>query len=240
MPGAERPSLTIQDVDTVLVAIQGATGPGSLGARAQLMRELLERATEAEQVFLVGLLAGELRQGALEGVMVDAIAKAAGVPRPVVRRAVMLSGELPQVALYAFEGGEAALEQIDLELFRPVLPMLAQTADDPGCSARAEVSSPFRREAGRHAPSAAPARREGGALQPILAPVDALAPRGRCLRTSPAGRRGDSRRRDHAVCPRWSAAWSRCGDGTIWPANLCSEGGTGASSLLSPRCSLTV
>ncbi len=125
------PSLSIDDVDRTLDAVQEATGPGSLGVRERIVHELLGKATEAEQAFLLRLLAGELRQGALGGVMIDGIATAAGVPDAVVRRAAMLSGELPAVAVMAFPGGEAALRQIDLQLFRPVLPMLAQTADDP-------------------------------------------------------------------------------------------------------------
>ena len=128
---SDLPGLTIEDVDRALIAVQEATGPGSLGVRERLLHDLLGKATEAEQAFLLRLLAGELRQGALAGVMIEGIATAAGVPGDVVRRAAMLSGELPTVALSAFTGGEAALRQIDLQLFRPVLPMLAQTADDP-------------------------------------------------------------------------------------------------------------
>ena len=128
---SDLPGLTIEDVDRALVTVQGASGPGSQGVREQVLHELLARATEPEQRFLVALLAGELRQGALGGVTIEGIATAAGVPGDLVRRAAMLSGELPAVALTAFEGGEAALRQIDLQLFRPVLPMLAQTADTP-------------------------------------------------------------------------------------------------------------
>lgn len=131
VPASERPSLTIDAVDDFLAAVKETTGPGSLAVREQLTRDLLGKATEAEQVFLVGLLAGELRQGALRGVMSDGIAIAFGVPVKVVRRAAMLTGELEAVALTAFEGGEGALRQIDVQLFRPVLPMLAQTVDSP-------------------------------------------------------------------------------------------------------------
>ena len=128
---SDLPGLTIEDVDRALVTVQGTSGPGSQGVREQVLHELLARATEPEQRFLVALLAGELRQGALGGVTIEGVATAAGVPGDLVRRAAMLSGELPAVALTAFEGGEAALRQIDLQLFRPVLPMLAQTADTP-------------------------------------------------------------------------------------------------------------
>jgi len=82
---------------------------GRRGVREQVLHTLLAEATAPEQRFLVALLAGELRQGALGGVMTEGIATAAGVPGDVVRRAAMLSGELPAVALAAFDGGEAAL-----------------------------------------------------------------------------------------------------------------------------------
>ena len=85
-------------------------------------------ATEAEQMFLRRLLGGELRQGALVGVMADAVAKAADVPAATVRRAAMLGGDLPAVAAAALTGGEAALEQFTLKVGQPVGPMLAQTA----------------------------------------------------------------------------------------------------------------
>ena len=128
---SELPGLTVEDVERALIAVQEAKGSGSLGVRERLLHDLLREATEAEQRFLVGLLAGELRQGALGGVIIEGIATAAGVAGDVVRRAAMLSGELPAVAVAAFNGGEAALRQIDLKLFRAVLPMLAQTADTP-------------------------------------------------------------------------------------------------------------
>jgi DNA ligase-1 len=128
---SDLPGLTIEDVDRALVTVQGASGPGSLGVRERVLHELLAEATQPEQRFLVSLLAGELRQGALGGVMIEGIATAAGVPGAVVRRAAMLSGGLPGVALTAFKGGESALRRIELELFRPVVPMLAQTADTP-------------------------------------------------------------------------------------------------------------
>ncbi|MDQ4070685.1 MAG: ATP-dependent DNA ligase, partial [Actinomycetota bacterium] len=94
------------------------------------LRELLARATEAESDFLRRLLLGELRQGALEAVVVDALAVAASVPVDVVRRAVMLDGDLSRVAVIARTEGEAGLGAIGLELLRPVLPMLAASAPD--------------------------------------------------------------------------------------------------------------
>ncbi|WP_026453353.1 ATP-dependent DNA ligase, partial [Saccharomonospora iraqiensis] len=101
---------------------------GSAARRADLLRTLLGRATHEEQDFLVRLLTGELRQGALEGVMVEAVAATAGVPASAVRRAFMLSGRLPATAHAALTGGVTALEHFGIELGRPVRPMLAAPA----------------------------------------------------------------------------------------------------------------
>lgn len=119
-------SFSVAEVDEALVALQGATGPGSLAVREDTLRGLLGRATPEEARSLVGLLSGDLRQGALEGVVLEGIAKASGIPSPVVRRAAMLSGDLPRVALLAQGGGEAALRGVTLQLFVPVLPMRPQ------------------------------------------------------------------------------------------------------------------
>ncbi len=94
--------------------------------------DLFAAATEPEQTFLRRLLGGELRQGALVGVMADAVAKAADVAAPAVRRAAMLGGDLPAVAAAALTGGEAALDQFTLKVGQPVGPMLAQTATGVG------------------------------------------------------------------------------------------------------------
>ena len=103
-------------------------GKGSAAARKALVGELFGRATETEQRFLFGLLSGELRQGALEGVMTDAVARAASVPVADVRRAMMLRGSLGAVAAAALAGGSAALHAFGLEIGRPVRPMLAASA----------------------------------------------------------------------------------------------------------------
>ena len=128
-PAAE-PRLELLEVDAALRQIGAATGPGSQSARRTLLRELLGRATEPEQRFLVRLLTGELRQGALEGVMVDAVASAARVPAAAVRRALMLAGSLTEVAAAALADGSAGLGRFRLDVLRPLQPMLAQTADD--------------------------------------------------------------------------------------------------------------
>jgi DNA ligase-1 len=126
---AEEPALTVGDVDAAVTAVQALSGKGSGGARRAALAELLGRATADEQSFLRRLFTGELRQGALAGVMVDAVAKAAGVTLDVTRRAYMLSGDLPRTAAVALGEGEAGLRAIGFELFRPVLPMLASPAE---------------------------------------------------------------------------------------------------------------
>jgi len=126
-PSAE-PSLTVSQVDAKFSEIGQVAGKGSQARRADLVNGLFAAATDAEQTFLRRLLSGELRQGALAGVMADAVAKAADVAAPVVRRAAMLGGDLPAVAAAALTDGQAALEQFTLRVGRPVGPMLAQTA----------------------------------------------------------------------------------------------------------------
>ena len=126
---AAEPSLSVTDLDGAIEAIQAATGSGSAGMRREVLAGLLRRATGDEADFVRRLLTGELRQGALAGLMGDAVAKAADVPADVVRRALMLSGDLPRTAALALDRGEAGLREVGFELFRPVLPMLASTAE---------------------------------------------------------------------------------------------------------------
>jgi DNA ligase-1 len=124
-----RPTLTVGELDGALAQLQATTGAGSGAARQRLIDDLFARATEDERDFVRRLLTGELRQGALAGLMVDAIAKAADVPAELARRALMLSGDLPRTAAAALPEGEGGLRAIGFELFRPVLPMLASGAD---------------------------------------------------------------------------------------------------------------
>jgi ATP-dependent DNA ligase I len=126
---AEEPTLTVADLDTAISQVHAATGSGSGTRRKQLLAELLERATEPEAGFVKRLFTGELRQGALAGVMVDAVAKAAGVPAVLARRALMLSGDLTRTAAIAMSSGEEGLRGVGFELFRPIFPMLASTAE---------------------------------------------------------------------------------------------------------------
>ncbi len=128
-PAAAAPELTVGGVDCALHELAQTTGAGSAARRRRQLGSLFSRATGDEQRFLVGLLTGELRQGALEGVMLEAVASAAGVGADAVRRAFMLSGRLPATAVAALSGGEAALADVRLELGRPVRPMLASPAD---------------------------------------------------------------------------------------------------------------
>jgi DNA ligase-1 len=128
------PQLTLGEADAALAAVATTAGKGSAAARTASLRALFERATAAEQDFLVRLLVGELRQGALEGVMLDAVAAAAGVPPADVRRAAMVTGRLGEVARIALAEGEgygaAGLARFAVALHRPVQPMLATPADD--------------------------------------------------------------------------------------------------------------
>lgn len=126
-PPAEASSLTVLAVDEAFTRIGGVAGKGSALERKRLVGELFAAATAEEQYFLVRLLSGELRQGALDGVMTDAVAKAAGVPAAEVRRAVMLSGSLAVTAQAALGGGSAALARFGLQVGRPLKPMLASS-----------------------------------------------------------------------------------------------------------------
>jgi DNA ligase-1 len=158
--GSAAPALTLTDVDVAFEAIGAVAGPGSQAERRRLLAEFFGRATEREREFLVRLLAGDLGQGALEGIMTDAVARAAGVPAEEVRRAHQLGGSLPEVAQAAlgspgpgddsadadrpalgspWPGDDSAdadrraltaLRSFTLRVGRPVRPMLAASAPD--------------------------------------------------------------------------------------------------------------
>jgi DNA ligase-1 len=130
VPAAAVETLDVGHVDDAFTRVAGCSGAGSAGTRAQVLRELFARATADEQDFLARLLFGELRQGALEGVLVDAVAKASAVAPPKIRRAAMLAGDIAAVARAALTGGEAALSAFILQPFKPVQPMLADSAAD--------------------------------------------------------------------------------------------------------------
>jgi DNA ligase-1 len=133
---ASTPALTILEADRRLGELAVMRGSGASALRADALRALFALATDAEREFLVRLLAGELRQGALEGVMVDAIAAAAEIPAAPVRRAMMYAKSVGAVAHAALVDGEAGLAGFELEILSPVAPMLAQTAADPADALR--------------------------------------------------------------------------------------------------------
>src|SRR5204863_5707405 len=115
--------LHVKDVDEALERIAQTSGKGSAGERQRLLSALFAQATAEEQDFLFRLLTGELRQGALEGIMVEALAKARDLPANEVRRAMMLAGDLTAVA-------KGDLSSFTIQVFRPIKPMLAKTATD--------------------------------------------------------------------------------------------------------------
>jgi DNA ligase 1 len=123
-------TLQLREVDELFDRLATVRGSGSSGARLAALRDLLARATAAEQDFLIRLLFGELRQGALEGVLLDAVAKASAIPAPTIRRAAMMAGGLAPVARAALVEGESGLAAFGVRLFQPIQPMLAQPAAD--------------------------------------------------------------------------------------------------------------
>lgn len=139
---AATPRLTLGEVDRTLEELSGISGAGSQVRRRSLLESVFERASFAERSFLARLLLGELRQGALRGLVMEAVAQSAGLPPALVRRALMLCGDPAHVARTAFTAGADGLRAIRLELFRPVLPMLAQPARDLE-DALARLEQPF-------------------------------------------------------------------------------------------------
>jgi ATP-dependent DNA ligase I len=129
-PALPPPTLELLDVDAAVSRVAGISGPGSQAARREELDALFSRATEPEHRFLVGLLLGELRQGALGGVMVEAVARAAELPSAQVRRAVMVAGELGPVAAAAIANGGDGLAGFGLAVLSPAQPMLAQSGED--------------------------------------------------------------------------------------------------------------
>lgn len=127
---APAPALSLAQVDAAFTALKAVKGKGSAEKRSELLGTLFAKATAEEQDFLVRLIVGELRQGALEGVMLDAVAAAAGLPAAAVRRAATFAGGVARVARAALAGGAAALAEFSIGLMQPVLPMLAQPCED--------------------------------------------------------------------------------------------------------------
>jgi DNA ligase-1 len=127
---AAQASLTLTDVDRAFARMAEQRGKGSQGERARTLVSLLAEATGVEQDFLLRLALGELRQGALEGVMTDAIAEATQLPAAELRRAIMLAGDPARVARAALSEGLAGLARFRVVPMTPVRPMLAQSAED--------------------------------------------------------------------------------------------------------------
>ena len=126
----DHPQLTLREVDATLTRIAEVSGSGSVNERARLLSELFARATPDEQDFLERLLIGELRQGALEGIMIEAVAAAAELPPEAVRRAAKVGGGVAAIAANALTHGATGLGTYAISLFQPVAPMLAQPSDD--------------------------------------------------------------------------------------------------------------
>ncbi|MGH8645470.1 MAG: ATP-dependent DNA ligase [Gammaproteobacteria bacterium] len=129
---ADGPSLTLHEVDATFTRLLQTIGRGSAGERRAHLRSLFVRATRAEQDFLARLAIGELRQGALEGILVEAIAQAVAVPSHDIRRAVMLAGDIAPVARVVLTEGVSGLTRFRLALLQPVKPMLADSVEDVG------------------------------------------------------------------------------------------------------------
>ncbi|HEY3014450.1 MAG TPA: ATP-dependent DNA ligase [Nocardioides sp.] len=127
---ATEATLTVAEVDAAFEALAAMSGPGSQSARVDATTALFERATEAEQAWLRGVVTGAVRQGALDALVQEALAAATGVPLATLRRAAMLAGSTTAIAGLAVDGGAEALDAIRLEVGRPVLPMLASSEPD--------------------------------------------------------------------------------------------------------------
>lgn len=146
---ALEPSLTISRVDQVFDELATTSGPGSQGQRQKLLQDLMGRATALEQDFLRRVFTGEVRQGALSGVLAEAVATAFSIPAAVIRRASMLRADLGEVARVAAEGGQAALEEIGLRVLSPVQPMLASPGASLAEAVVAEVSVEWKLDGAR-------------------------------------------------------------------------------------------
>lgn len=125
------PALGLREVFQILTEIAETSGRGSRARKSELLNKLFVRATPIEAKYLVKIIYQEMRHGVNEGVMIEGIAKATGLKARLVRRANQLLGELGEVALIALTQGESGLAQVTLQVFRPIKPMLAQTAETP-------------------------------------------------------------------------------------------------------------
>ena len=129
-PRAAAAGVTVSELDTTFDELSQLSGKGSAKRRDELLQNLFARLSDPERDFVTRLMLGELRQGALEALVVDALGQTTGIAAPALRRAMLFAGDATEVAVRALTGGEAALAELTVELFRPLRPMLAQTAKD--------------------------------------------------------------------------------------------------------------
>jgi len=129
-PAAERALVSVLELDAVFQALEDLSGKGVASERERLLSALFARLSAEERDFVIRLILGELRQGALESIVLDALAQAAGISGESIRRAMLFAGNAADVAVSAFRGGEAELSAFTIQLFRPLRPMLAQSAKD--------------------------------------------------------------------------------------------------------------
>src|SRR6202000_1926817 len=127
-PDRTEGAVSVLEADAVFSALQALSGKGVASERERLLGALFARLTDEERDFVVRLILGELRQGALESIVLDAVAQAAGISVEAVRKAMLFAGNAADVAVSALRGGEAELAQFSVQLFRPLRPMLAQSA----------------------------------------------------------------------------------------------------------------
>ncbi len=199
-------SLTVAEVDDAFGRIGALAGPGSQAARREALGALFARATEEEATFLRRLLLGDLRQGALEGVVVAAVAAAADVPVDAARRAHMLDGDLGDVARIALAEGAGGLARIGLVVGRPIHPMLAQPADDLAAALDAHLPRRRRGEARRRPHPGAPLGGRRRAVHPHARRRHRPAARARGGGARAARRRVRPRRRGDRPAPGRPAA----------------------------------
>ena len=158
-PAASHPALTVAGVDATFAEIGAVSGKGSQARRAELVAGLFAAATETEQTFLLRLLGGELRQGALAGIMADAVAKAAGIPAAAVQRAAMLGGDLPAVAAAGLSGGARGAGRVHPAGGPAGRPDAGADRDQCGrCARTSRRHNDFRGEAGRRTGADPPRR----------------------------------------------------------------------------------
>ncbi|HXK19401.1 MAG TPA: ATP-dependent DNA ligase [Polyangiaceae bacterium] len=123
-------SVSVLELDAIFQTLSELSGKGSAKERERLLHDLFARLSEPERDFVARLMVGELRQGALEALVVEALGQATHISAAALQRAMLFAGDATEVAMRALAGGEKALAELSIELFRPLRPMLAQSAKD--------------------------------------------------------------------------------------------------------------